>query len=123
MQFDRARGRYNGGTFMSKIKAKFAAAGYEMPLLVYWNVNAGKTGIFQETVGGEQCCMVSGFSPSLFKAVIEGTSYEEETIITKDGEVKTVTVQKLNPLDMMVKTLSDPRYDPVEDALKAFRLV
>ena len=133
MQFDQARSEYSGywynrrrkpnpneSTFMSIIKRKFAAAGYEMPLLVYWNVSEGKTGIFQETVGGEQCCMVSGFSPSLFKAVIEGTSFEEEIIITETGEKKVVTVQKLNPLDMMVKTLSNPRYDPVGEAMKAF---
>lgn len=132
MQFDAARNEYgswygyrrkpraNERTFMTTIKEKFARAGYIMPLLVYWNVSEGKTGIFQETVGGENCCMVSGFSPSLFKAVIEGTSYEEEIITTSTGEKKVVTVQKLNPLDMMMKTLSNPRYDPVGEAMKAF---
>ena len=112
--------KHRNETFMETIKAKYARAGYTMPLLVYWNVSEGKTGIFQETVGGEQCCMVSGFSPSLFKAVIEGTSFEEEVITTETGEKKTVTVQKLNPLDMMMKTLSNPRYDAVGEAMKAF---
>ena len=110
----------NERTFMTTIKEKFARAGYDMPLLVYWNVRPSKAGMFQETVGGEQCCMVSGFSPSLFKAVIEGTSYEEQVITTATGEKKTVTVQKLNPLDMMMKTLSNPRYDAVGEAMKAF---
>jgi len=132
MQFDAARNEYgswygyrrkpraNERTFMTTIKEKFARAGYDMPLLVYWNVRPSKAGMFQETVGGEQCCMVSGFSPSLFKAVIEGTSYEEQVITTETGEKKTVTVQKLNPLDMMMKTLSNPRYDAVGEAMKAF---
>lgn len=104
--------------FMSKIRAKFAAAGYEMPALVYWNVRDSHAGMFQQTVGGENCCMVSGYSPSLFKAVIDGTEVETTTTITADKNGKlqatTTTKQVLSPLEVMRAAVYNERYDRVK---------
>ena len=116
MQFDQARGsqsnfwgyrntRYEPKTFMASMKEKYANAGYTMPAIVYWNVRASNCGMFQETFEGENCAMVSGYSPSLFKAVIEGTSGLRKEIITKTGERKTVVKRKIDPIEVMRKTL------------------
>jgi hypothetical protein len=120
MQFDEARGSWSGRRidskpkpFMQTMKEKFANAGYDMPAIIYWNVRASECGMFQETFEGENCCMVSGYSPSLFKAVIEGTEYEKEIIVTENGENKVVTKQKIDPMTVMLNTLNNERYDRV----------
>ncbi|MBQ6627902.1 MAG: DUF2828 family protein [Methanobrevibacter sp.] len=99
--------------FMATMKEKYAKAGYIMPSIVYWNVDARGTGMYQDTYQGENCCMVSGYSPSLFKSVIEGTEYVEEVITTSTGEKKVVVKQVLDPLEVMRKTLMNERYDRV----------
>lgn len=121
MQFDEARGNMDSywgriakpKPFMQTMKEKFANAGYTMPALVYWNVRNSKCGMFHETFEGENCCMVSGYSPSLFKSVIDGTEYSEEVIITKDGERKVITKQTIDPMNVMLTTLNNERYDRV----------
>lgn len=96
--------------FMQKMKEKFTKAGYTMPAIVYWNVRASKCGMFQETVDGENCCMVSGYSPSLFKSVIDGTEFEEVVNVnTGEKEIK----QKIDPVNVMLTTLNNERYDRV----------
>ena len=95
--------------FMQTMRQRFEDAGYEFPAIVYWNVRASKCGMWQETFQGENCCMVSGYSASLFKAVAEGT--EIEKTVNEKGE--TVTKQKLDPLTVMFKTISNERYDKV----------
>lgn len=129
MQFNEARGvgRYYSGygycgcmntkTFMQAMKQKYIAAGYDMPTIVYWNVRASQCGMFQQTFGGENCCMVSGYSPSLFKAIIEGTTYEEETmtavaddgIVTQEQTLKAV----VDPMTVMKTAVNAERYDRV----------
>lgn len=120
MQFDEARGSYNyewrkskPKTFMQEMKQKYANAGYTLPAIVYWNVRESDCGMFQETFEGENCCMVSGYSSSLFKSVIEGTEYEEEVVVTEKGENKVVTKQKIDPVNVMLTTLNNERYDRV----------
>jgi hypothetical protein len=115
MQFDSAvYDRYNkhsniGMTFMDSMRKKYADNGYILPAIVYWNVRASKCGMFQKRFGDTDCCMVSGYSASLFKAVIEGTEYEE--IITEFG--RTEIKQKIDPMTVMLKTLNNERYDKV----------
>ena len=120
MQFDQARGGrgdfwgYGSRpaqklTFMERMREKFAENGYTMPAIVYWNVRASKNGMFQDTVDGENVAMVSGYSPSLFEAVIKGTTYEET--INERGEK--VVKEKIDPVTVMVNTLMDERYDRV----------
>lgn len=115
MQFDEARGSGWSTrppkplTFMQTMREKFALYGYTLPSIVYWNVRASQCGMFQETIDGENCAIVSGYSPSLFEAVIKGTTYETE--ITEDG--KEVIRQKIDPMTVMMNTLMDERYDSV----------
>ena len=117
MQFDQACDTENTDgwerekkhTFMQTMRKRFEDAGYDFPAIVYWNVRASKCGMWQETYQGENCCMVSGYSASLFKAVAEGTTIEK--VVNENGE--TVTKQKLDPLTVMYKTITNPRYDKV----------
>ena len=99
----------NNMTFMDSMRQKYAEYGYMIPAIVYWNVRASTCGMFQQRFGDTDCCMVSGYSPSLFKAVIEGTEYEE--VINEYG--KTEIKQKIDPITVMLTTLNNERYDRV----------
>ena len=121
MQFDEARGANNfyyryhpesapRQTFMFSMKKKYEDAGYTFPSIVYWNVRqSSKGGMFQERFDGEDCAIVSGYSASLFKSVIEGTTFEEE--VKDNGEV--AVRERLDPMTVMMNTLNNPRYERV----------
>lgn len=90
MEFDQARGggrvynwstgRYeynetNVDTLMEGIAKKWAAAGYQMPHLIFWNVDARQNNI--PMLGNGPISYVSGFSPSIFQTIMTGkTGYE-----------------------------------------------
>lgn len=115
MQFDSAiHDRYNKQsnirmTFMDRMRKKYADNGYILPSIVYWNVRASRCGMFQQRFGDTDCCMVSGYSASLFKAVIEGTEYEE--VINEFG--RTEIKQRIDPMTVMLKALNNERYNKV----------
>ena len=83
MQVDAARGigrnyNYNIGrwennpntpmeTLMESIRKKWMTNGYQLPHLVYWNVDARDNTILD---GGENISYVSGFSPSIFRSIL-----------------------------------------------------
>lgn len=58
-------------TEMEMIRKKWAAAGYELPKLIYWNVNARHDTILD---AGPNVSFVSGASPTIFKQIITGKS-------------------------------------------------
>jgi len=61
-------------TEMESVRQKWSRAGYKMPNLVYWNVNASKDTFLDLGPGVSYC---SGCSPTLFKQVITGkTGYD-----------------------------------------------
>ena len=84
MEFDRARGysyytnRINSAsteTLMEGIARKWADAGYKMPHLIFWNVDARQNNI--PMLGNGPISFVSGFSPSIFQTIMTGkTGYE-----------------------------------------------
>lgn len=90
MEFDAARGagrtynwatrqyEYNDtnvDTLMERIAKKWAAAGYQMPHLIFWNVDARQNNI--PMLGNGPISYVSGFSPSIFQTIMTGkTGYE-----------------------------------------------
>ena len=79
MEFDQARGRYGWDsdrrTLMENIAAKWSRAGYQMPNLVFWNVQSRHDNVPMETKDG--ITFVSGFSPVLFEQVMKGkTGYD-----------------------------------------------
>lgn len=97
-------------TFIETMRKRYQDNGYEMPILVFWNVSSYEKGIYQLEGTDGQCCMVSGYSPTLFKSVIEGTDFVEE-VDEESGE--TVVKQKIDPITVMERTLLNERYDRV----------
>lgn len=71
MQFDEAMGNRNNVNdyFFATMKEKFTKAGYEMPNVVFWNVNAVNEAM-PITVDERGVQLVSGCSPSTFKSVL-----------------------------------------------------
>ena len=79
MEFDAARGYYyqsdSKATLMESIKQKWDRAGYDMPNLVYWNVEARHNNVPMEVKNGVS--FVSGFSPVIFEQIMKGkTAYD-----------------------------------------------
>ena len=83
MEFDAARGagywRHSDTTpqetLMEGISRKWRAAGYEMPNLIFWNVEARQDNIPMKAQNG--ITFVSGFSPVIFEQVMQGkTAYD-----------------------------------------------
>ena len=82
MEFDRARGysyytnnKQDAETLMESIAHKWTDAGYKMPHLIFWNVDARQNNI--PMLGNGPISYVSGFSPSIFQTIMTGkTGYE-----------------------------------------------
>ena len=91
MQFDRACSS-NKRTNFEQIEKMYHKAGYEMPQLVFWNVNA-IGGNVPMTIHDTGTCLVSGCSPSILKSVLSG---------------KVIT-----PVDVMRDAVYNERYAPI----------
>ena len=78
MEFDAARGRYHNddsSTLMENIEKKWNAAGYKIPSLIFWNVEARQDNIPMQVKNG--ISYVSGFSTVLFEQIMKGkTAYD-----------------------------------------------
>lgn len=78
MQFDRQRSYYgnSNATLMENIAYKWQRAGYQMPELVYWNVQARRNNVIPMQAK-DGITFVSGFSPVLFEQIMKGkTGYD-----------------------------------------------
>ena len=65
----------NAETVMEGIARKWAAAGYKMPHMIFWNVQARQNNI--PMLGNGPISYVSGFSPSIFETIMTGkTGYD-----------------------------------------------
>ena len=63
-------------TVMEGIARKWAAHGYTLPHMIYWNVDARQNNIPQD-LGNGRVSYVSGMSPSIFSTIMTGkTGYE-----------------------------------------------
>lgn len=90
MQFDCAD--HNKPNFES-IKKKFESAGYKMPRLVFWQMN-GSHSNNQVREDEANVSLISGFSPSILKAVLSDSEEETKT-----------------PYEVMLETLMNDRYN------------
>jgi hypothetical protein len=77
---------------MENIEYKWRQAGYKMPKLVYWNVNAASGGGNIPMKDKDGVTYVSGASPSIFTQIMTG----------KTG------------MDLMIEALMSERYMPIE---------
>jgi hypothetical protein len=92
MQFDSCT-RFDDSA-QEMIKRKYAEAGYEVPLIVFWNLSPYGNGNTPVRFDDKGVCHVSGFSPAIMKAVLSVKELEDFT-----------------PFNVMVKTLVSDRYD------------
>ena len=77
---------------MAELREKFKANGYDLPKIIYWNVDS-KNDVYHATCEQHNVAMVSGQSTSTFKTVLK--SIDEDAY------------------EMMLSTLNDPIYDVV----------
>ena len=68
------------------IEKKYKNCGYEMPTLVFWNVDARSGKNLPVQVGKDGVVMVSGFSPVIFKMAVENKSPEQVMMDTINSE-------------------------------------
>ena len=90
MEFDQACGRNNN---FDLIKILYANAGYEMPGVIFWNVN-GRLGNVPVKSNTPNTALVSGYSPSIIRSILGG--------------------DELSPLAVMLKTINSDRYSCIK---------
>ena len=71
-------------TLMETIEKKWAAKGYKMPNLVFWNVDARQNNIPMKVKDG--ISFVSGMSPSIFQQIMSGKTAEDLMYEVLNGE-------------------------------------
>lgn len=79
-----------GTTNLDGIRKQYESAGYELPKLVFWNVNA--SGNVASTIHDDNTVLISGFNPRSFEEILAGSS----------------------PEDVMRKVIDSERYSQIE---------
>jgi Domain of unknown function (DUF2828) len=95
MEFDLAVNGANVGAF-DMARDRFAQAGYELPKIVFWNLNArqGNVPVQQHQSGA---ALVSGFSPSIMESILKCETF--------------------TPWTIMMQAIGNSRYDAVAGAI------
>ena len=78
------------------IAQRYAEAGYQIPRLVFWNVNS-RSGTIPVKENDLGVALVSGFSPNIAKMVMSGQT---------------------DPYDCLLEAINAERYQQVDDALR-----
>ena len=73
MQFNQASN--NNQTNFEYINTKYKNAGYERPKLIFWNVRSNTTQDFPVDSSTLDVALISGFSPSILKSVLNGKDF------------------------------------------------
>lgn len=108
MQFNSADGHYSSSH--ESMVAKFKANGYELPMIIYWNLN-DKPG-FPVDAHTPNTFLVSGFSPALMKSFFTGGDME-----------KMISESEVTPLKMMLSTLLESEgLAPIREVIELTRL-
>jgi hypothetical protein len=94
MEFDSAVSRHHGRGVRAQDMAveKFADAGYEMPKIVYWNLNA-RPGNVPVKFDEKGTALISGFSPAIMKSILSASTF--------------------SPIGIMLETINSPRYQQI----------
>ena len=88
MEFDSASRGSN--TNFESARRMFERAGYELPRVVFWNLNS-RTKNVPVSMHQSGTALVSGFSPAIMKSVLEA--------------------ERFDPMSIMLDTVNAPRYD------------
>lgn len=90
MEFNQCVHNGTSVSAMSMIEKEYAAAGYKVPQVVFWNLK-GRAGNSPVTYNQSGTALVSGFSPSIVKSILGG--------------------EEMTPISIMLKTVMVQRYD------------
>ena len=107
MEFDAADSRYPSNH--EAVVGKFREAGYEPPMIIYWNLRPGGVK-FPAKADTPGVALLSGYSPSLMKVVMDGC----ELGIQPDENAETPSkLTEITPLDVLKNAIADERYDNI----------
>ena len=84
-------------TLMEAIEQKFAAHGYKLPCLVWWNLCGTDNTVFPQIKGN--CVLISGFSQNNYKMIMSG---------------------KLDPWDCLLEVINSARYEVLSKEFNSF---
>ena len=92
MEFDSADSDYKNMGAQNMISKMYQDKGYEMPKIVYWNIQSRNSNVPVQfnTIG---TCLVSGFSPALMKSIASGA--------------------EMTPMSMMMDVIGADRYSAI----------
>ncbi|KAH7105829.1 hypothetical protein BKA62DRAFT_688120 [Auriculariales sp. MPI-PUGE-AT-0066] len=126
MEFDSSRGRYSE-TWESehaKIKLAFSEAGYDMPEVVYWNLQGGAKHPVRKDEPGT--ALVTGWSPNLLKLFMAGGDLgvepeeELEVAVTEDQAEDAMVIERavkakvpMDPMSVMRQALGKESFSTV----------
>lgn len=98
MEFDQATGQRYGGasTNFQVMQDKFKKAGYELPKVVFWNLNS-RTENVPVRYNEDGVALVSGFSPAIMKSILAAEDFTPQkimldTIMNKRYDVPNITI-------------------------------
>ena len=91
MQFDQANSGNN--TNWSEIESKYTAAGYQRPIIIFWNLNGTTNDFPVPSANVPNCMLLSGYNDAILYSLLEGTLP--------------------NPVDIVHKALDKERYDEI----------
>lgn len=80
-------------TAQEMIEKEYAAAGYTVPKIVFWNIQSRNGNNVPVQANKKNAALVSGFSPSILKSLLSG--------------------EDMSPVAIMNKTVHSDRYQPV----------
>ena len=124
MEFDQAHSyipENDSALLFDVIQDKWKEAGYEMPRLIFWNVNSERSLV--PTLDNDRgVVLMSGFTSNNIEMVLNGSVdqvMEKQIIDPETGKEEYVTVKTpLTPREQLDVILSKERYDPVGEAFE-----
>jgi len=93
MQFDESQ-RGSNKPHLEEMEISFKEAGYKLPKLVFWNLNAYNNGA-PAVADKDGVCMVSGFSPAIMKAILKAEDFNPVDIM----------MEAIEPIELDFKSL------------------
>jgi hypothetical protein len=108
-------------TSFQRIKEKYAAAGYEVPRLIFWNLADSSTDK-PTTMEDADTVLVSGYSQGMLRAFLESGALDEsdeelveEEVVGEDGMVEVKSERKKkDPLTVVKKAMAHKAYEVLE---------
>jgi hypothetical protein len=114
MQFDQGMHPERWTSSFDRIKTAYAAAGYEMPKLIFWNL-AGRTNK-PVTLNDQNTALVSGYSQGMLKAFLETGALDgveeiaEQAVEGEDDMMEVKRVEYTDPLMVLKRAVEHKAY-------------